>query len=678
MNRILNIQGGFLSFLKFFSVSFIVLSLVFMPLLVIPVAQWDDYNFFARVPKEGSLSPHPQTPFMFYFGRHFQGLFGSFFMRFVDVPSDFAPIRMISIFFASVSAALFTVFFRMSNIGKLPTLFASIAIFLLPGVQFYILLVFASPMIIAVFMALSSALLLEKVEAMEFLKLRFTTRSLLLTICSFLLLLISIHTYPISTMFFLVPTLVLILFNDIDKWKETRLLVLRNLVLLSGVISIFFLVHRYITLPFLLNKYPQAAHVNKPGSIYQFALSTDIMKKITFFIKDLSFQSFNLWSIYPTRQVAFSILLFIIAGVAAALWKLTRRAALENHYRYISQASVAVSLLLILSNLPNLAATGGYPAYRTLFPYTAMIVILLVWSIKAISDILPEKWRIQAIWGATGFMLIISVFYANYNVLNAAVSNHLELSHLRQAVSAEIANKPPAIHVIKSVGDKSFLNLPIRHDEFNIYSTAFPLMVSSFLKTDGEDRDGIIKTDYFPFISNSWANEKVLYIPSGSIIVNMDALKFPLKNYSVKPINKYEIIYVDVSSAASGPYYSGGYIGTRAFDGSNEGGSFWETGSSGYPQWLRITYPQPRKLFRYELQTGELPERMIKAWTLQGSEDGNKWIDIDSRTDQTNWKTNKKRGYEVDRPANYKYYRFFITDGNAPILRVYEIKMIFQ
>ncbi len=677
MNRILSTESGFPFFCYSFLASFIILSFVFMPLVVIPVAQWDDYNFFARVPKDGLLS-HPQSLFMLYFGRPFQGLFGSFFIRFVDVPSDFAPIRMISIFFASVSAALLAGSFRMTNIGKLPTLFMSIAIFLLPGVQFYILLVFASPMIIAVFFALSSAMLLERVSAREFIKLRFTTHSFLLTICSLILLLISLHTYAVSSMFFLVPTLVLILFSDIDKWKETRLLVLRNLVLLSGVISLFSLIHQFITLPFLLKRYPEAAWVIKPGSIYQFALSTDIMKKITFFIKDLSFQSFNLWSIYPTRQIAVFVLVFIIAGVAAALWKLARRARLKRHYRSIFQALAIVFLLLILSNSPNLAAAGGHPAYRTIFPYTAMIVILLVWSVKIISSILPEKWQIRTIWSTTGLMMIIGGFHAHYNVLNAAVSNHLELSYLRQAVSAEIANKPPAIHIIKSHRDKSFLNLPTRHDEFNIYSTtASPLMISSFLKTEGVDRDGIIKTDYFPFITYSNANEKVIYMPSGSIIVNLDALQFPLKDYPVQPINKYEIVYIDVSSAVRDDY-SGGYVGTRAFDGSNEEGSFWETGSSGYPQWLRITYSEPRKMVMYELQTGERYERMPKAWTLYGSEDDNKWTKIDSRTDEKNWKTNEKRIYEVNRSANYKYYRFFITDGNNPILRIYEIKMIFR
>jgi len=676
MNRVLDIEGGFPLFLAFFLASFVFLSLVFMPLLVIPFAQHDDYNFFAVVPKEEVLS-HPQTLFMFYFGRPFQGIYGELVKPFIDVPADLAPFRMISILFASVSAALFALQLRATGIGKLPLLFAIIAIFLLPGVQFYIILVYASPMIMAVSFALLSAMLLEKVEARDFLRLRFTKfRPFLFAIGSFLLLLLSIHTYQTSTMFFFVPTLVLILFTDINKWKETRLLVLRNLVLFSAVVLTFFLVHRYITLPFLLDRFPQAAHVVTQGSLYEFSVSTDILNKLSFFIKSLSFQSLNLWSIYPAKKVAFFVLLFIAAGALAALWKLGRTTALRGRYWSVSQASVAVALLLILSNLPNLAAAGGYPAYRTLFPYMAMIVILLLWSAKSVSDILPQKWQSRAIWIVTGLLMIIGIFSAHYNILNVAVNNHLELSYLRAAVAAEIANKPPAIHVIRSSGiraDRSYLNLPARHDEFNMYTFAYPLMLQTFLKVEGEDRDGIIRTDYLPTINVSWADEKVLYMPSGSTIVILDALMFPLKGSQVKPTNKYEIVYIDVS-AAGRPYYSGGAL---AFDGIIGGGSYWQAGN-GYPQWLRITYPDPKKVLSYELQTGELPERMIKAWTLQGSEDGNKWTDIDSRTGQTNWKANEKRVYEVDKPANYKYYRFFITDGNAPVLRVYEIKMIFQ
>lgn len=682
MNKILNIENNFALFLVFFLVSFIFLCFAFMPLLTIPCAQHDDYNFFAWGPREGLLS-HPQALFTLFLGRPIKGVLASFFMRFVDTPADFAPIRAIYLFFAALSTALLTVYLKKAKIGNLPVLFTSIAIFLLPGMQYYILVILSSPMLLGVFFALVSMMFLEKVSAKDLLSLRLFVKpySLLFTIFSFLFLLAALLSYQVTTMFFLVPTLILVLFRDIDKWKETRLIVLRDLVLLGTAIITFFLVHRCIVLPYLFAKYPQASHVVGPGSKYQFMLSINVLQKMAFFIKNLSFQSLNLWSIYPTLQIAFGVLLFIIIGVIAALWKMICKATLRRNYWSVAQASVVILFLIILSNLPNLAAAGGYPAYRTIFPYTAMIIILLIWSAKSLLGFLSEKWQLRAIWVVACGMLVISIFCAHYNMLNVAVNNHLELSYLRAAIAEEINNKPSSVHIIaKSHIHKSFLNLPQRYDEFNKITEAFPLMIYSFLKKEGPYRDGVIKTENYPTISCSRANEKTIYIPSDSIVVNMDALEYPLYNYSVTPLDWYEIIYVDVSAAAYWPdhYYSGGYIGARAFDGIAGGDSYWQV-MEGYPQWLKITYPEPRKVLRYKLQIGDFPERMVKSWTLQGSEDGNIWIDIDLETDQTNWKANEKRDYKIDKSGNYKYYRFFITEGNdIAFLRIDEIKMIFE
>ncbi|MBI5237716.1 MAG: discoidin domain-containing protein [Deltaproteobacteria bacterium] len=202
------------------------------------------------------------------------------------------------------------------------------------------------------------------------------------------------------------------------------------------------------------------------------------------------------------------------------------------------------------------------------------------------------------------------------------------------------------------------------------------MMVNSFIKTDGKERDGVIMMDYMPYTNSSSPSKDVIYLPSNSIIANMDALRFPLESDHVKPTSRYEMIYVDTSAADAGPSYHGGYIGAMAFDGVTGGDSCWQT-NNGLPQWLKITYPEPRKAKGYVLQTGGIPERMIKSWTLQGSDDDNKWTDIDSRQGQIDWKKHEKRLYELGQPAEYRYYRFFITEGNDPVfLRIDEISIV--
>ena len=679
MNMAGNKKEDFRLFLMFFSIAFLLFCFIYLPLLALPSAQHDDYNFFAWGSALGKgIALHPQSLFTFYFGRPFQGIFCSILMPFVKIPADFAYIRLISIFFAAAATALFAVWFRILNIGRWPVFFISLAIFLLPGVQFYILLIISSPMIIAVFLSLSSALLLNKIsERTSFLKLPlYNLKFMLITFIAFLMLLVSIFTYPVSAMFFLVPILSIILFREIKDWKDTRRIVFSNIMLLLLVCLTFYLLQRYIFIPYLLKHYPQGAHViMAKNSPYKFALSHDLLRKF-FTLKTIIIQSLNLWNIYPSLNIPIYSSILIGIGIVASVVVSFKNRIFVKYFSYILQAFFAVVIIIGLSNIPNIAAINGYIAYRTIFPCSAMVLILLTWSVRSIAKVFLKKWRYYIMCTFAGFIAIIFSFSAAYNILENTVDNFLALTYLRARIAGDIANKPPVIHIIKKRNrDRSFLNLPTRNDEFNMLSTCFPLMIHSFLKFNEKHKDGEINTTYFPYVTSSNADQKVIYIPTGTLIINMDALSYPLKGYAFKPIDKYEVVRVNTSSACYGACQSGGNIGANVFD--KRGNTIWET-TSGYPQWLKITYPQSRELLSYKLQTGANPRFMAKAWILQGSKNGIKWINLDFREKQIKWGINEVRNYKFKNTANYKYYRLFITDGNSQNLRINAMIMKFK
>ena len=335
-----------------------------------------------------------------------------------------------------------------------------------------------------------------------------------------------------------------------------------------------------------------------------------------------------------------------------------------------------VSLLLLLANTPNLLAAGGYPAYRTFFPYSAMIVMLIVWSLRSLTLFLPRKWQALTIGGVTGLMVLVAGFSAQYNMLMSVLNANLELTFMRAKVAEHINNNKnlTGIHVIRREGDLSFLGLPGRHDEFNIPSSAFPqdiwVMIQSFLRVGEKNKDGLIVVSSFPTVTNSSSDHSSLvYISPDKILMDMNDLLLPTKRTIYK--GEREIATISVSGA--GPRHGG----DRAFDGSNEPDSFWEVGCF-FPQWIRLAYSRHKKITRYELQTGEGVERSPKAWQFQGSNDGVKWIDLDERRNQVDWRLNEKRIYDIQNPSDYKYYRFIFTEGNDPILRIYEIRMIYD
>jgi len=68
---------------------------------------------------------------------------------------------------------------------------------------------------------------------------------------------------------------------------------------------------------------------------------------------------------------------------------------------------------------------------------------------------------------------------------------------------------------------------------------------------------------------------------------------------------------------------------------------------------------------------------MPTDWKLEGSIDGNEWVQLDSRSGQTQWKKDSEETFLVQNPGDYTDYRFiFQKGGNPQLIRIYEIKFI--
>jgi len=91
-----------------------------------------------------------------------------------------------------------------------------------------------------------------------------------------------------------------------------------------------------------------------------------------------------------------------------------------------------------------------------------------------------------------------------------------------------------------------------------------------------------------------------------------------------------EISYSGATFAASTNYYgvTSGYTKSHHFcSGLNPT----------YPQWSSVQFPTAQSVSSYDFSalTGYGPEWMPVAWTLQGSNDGSTWTDIDKQSDIT-------------------------------------------
>jgi hypothetical protein len=98
----------------------------------------------------------------------------------------------------------------------------------------------------------------------------------------------------------------------------------------------------------------------------------------------------------------------------------------------------------------------------------------------------------------------------------------------------------------------------------------------------------------------------------------------------------------------------------------------WITADGTHPQWWQYQFPSAQTATHYELVTHTTLTWVATAWTLQGSNNGSTWTDLDTRTSQG---TSLQAMYEIASPGSYSYYRLYITAGSATFDCFYMIQL---
>ena len=97
----------------------------------------------------------------------------------------------------------------------------------------------------------------------------------------------------------------------------------------------------------------------------------------------------------------------------------------------------------------------------------------------------------------------------------------------------------------------------------------------------------------------------------------------------------------------------------RAFDRSTS--EIWETNQS--PSYLQIEIPDPENYYidGYIMRISKFDNRYAKDWTLQGSDDGKTWDDLDTQNGQ-NLSDKAEHKYALTLRKAYKYYRLNMSN----------------
>ena len=127
------------------------------------------------------------------------------------------------------------------------------------------------------------------------------------------------------------------------------------------------------------------------------------------------------------------------------------------------------------------------------------------------------------------------------------------------------------------------------------------------------------------------------------------------QNYIIPKMNSNTFTDEHGTWIASGSSkYSDVFDFFRAFDRSTS--EIWETNVS--PSYLQIEIPDPENYYidGYIMRISKFDNRYPKDWTLQGSDDGEAWDDLDTQTGQ-NLSDKAEHKYTLTLRKAYKYYR---------------------
>lgn len=177
--------------------------------------------------------------------------------------------------------------------------------------------------------------------------------------------------------------------------------------------------------------------------------------------------------------------------------------------------------------------------------------------------------------------------------------------------------------------------------------------IFEFCKADGSDfntaKDVTLKLK----------NDKITeYEPGGAL--DTEPVTPETQNLIIPKMNSNTFTDEHGTWVASGSSkYSDVFDFFYAFDRSTA--NFWETNSSPANLQIEISDPENYYIDGYIMRISKFTNRYAKEWTLQGSDDGKTWDDLDTQKDQ-NLSDLEEHKYPLTLRKAYKYYRLNMSN----------------
>src|SRR3990167_4207007 len=583
-------------------------------------------------------------------GRVLQAILQSIYLaNFTDLQSLVVG-RGLGIAFAAIGAILISIISRKHGMDKFTSIAFGAGVFLLPPAQInlgwvtnFIPGIFNAALVLFAALLFPAWISLRKYRWRAF---------LLLTIC-FVLLLASLFIYPPTAGFFLLPITIGIIYKGLRKEEIVQTFFTLTFYGLACVT--YFVFHRYIFMKYY--KIEFAA-----DSFYRFDLASSVIENLTVFIKEICFVMLNLWNTVPS---------ILVAGVVSAIIVISlihgaKRRPFESGQRsdsiwYTILVGEALLVIFLVMNLPGLIPVGGPPNfYRAWHPGMAMVLLLFLRG----SDFhlfVPFKKLIISI------LLLVGAFFAFNSSHHIASTLSRQFIYATEQVKNQFFENRSRYFIVEYRPDAFFFGKK-RWGEFGfihvLTSSHVNYITSEYLgKTARSGVDNLV-IKY---------NENYLFLDPA--LIDKTTKETEYKNLIKSPEN-IPGVTVELVGLATASIPSQNEFGLMmALD--NLYYTFWEIEALD-PVYADLRFYKEKVIRCYLIEAGidKAGDRMPHAWRLWGSQDGNEWFLLDTRTDEANWSDKSRRIYKIPNTSPYNIYSFeFLETNGHKILRIYGLAL---
>ncbi len=638
----------------------------YLPIFIIEFGIHNDYSAWAYDNSKCCLG-YPESTHLLALGRPLGAYLLNIQFLFFDQVVDFGTARFVSFLFILASAGLSYYYLtRRLSLDKRWGLALLFCIFTLPSSQVYIIWVtnFA-PGSFNVFLACLSYLMLDQVWQNRSSPQK-TVAKIGWTITASLIFLSSLLIYPPTSLFFLLFTLKNILFSKVSLWATTRLRVILDVLFCGSHMVAYFLLTRFVYFP-LMSTYNATfrEYFTAIRGPYEFSIADDLLGKLNL-LYHITRTALNGWNTKLhtdfSTQVFWLFVLMIVVLTFFHFFTLqtsqNNRQPLKQKFGVVLQAVILCALLLIFSVSPLLIASGGFLAYRTIFPYSAMVVLIVFWLVNQITQLISETKREIVVNPLLLVITIIVAIFTQMNLLNTALWANIELNFIRHSLATADFSKVKNLVVVKPFEESVLTNINSSYEFYHMATnlTFISGVMDITLAELQVDQSGLHITPI------DRANEQRLYIDRNlSHVINMNQAR----TFNLSQARPLSIVYVEASHPSNCCSLQ------LAFDQSEH--KFWEYNDP-LPIWGDIDFgDSPALITRYALSAYILPERMPKRWELLASNDGQNWTTLDQRVDQIEWDEFESRTFLIQTPSQFRYYQLVFQEGNSDIMRIGEI-----